>query len=190
MLSRTPAVNKKLQIETREFVARPDARVDVTLAEPDRQLAAGHLLEPEAEEHVREEQDLRVLRDRLHRHPRRAVGQLLCEVEHARAELDCLKRFEETLERHRVMTREQMDALSDDPDEMQRYVVGLHFQMHYTTMGKETTDVTQVGFYTLKAPPQYIKRSTVISSAYCASRGALSTPAEPIQPSASSVRTA
>ncbi|WP_394764014.1 redoxin domain-containing protein [Phenylobacterium sp.] len=40
----------------------------------------------------------------------------------------------------------------------------LHFQMHYTTMGKETTDVTQVGFYTLKTPPQYIKRSTVIST--------------------------
>jgi peroxiredoxin len=40
----------------------------------------------------------------------------------------------------------------------------LHFQMHYTTMGKETTDVTQVGFYTLKSPPQYIKRSTVIST--------------------------
>jgi peroxiredoxin len=40
----------------------------------------------------------------------------------------------------------------------------LHFQMHYTTMGKETTDLTQVGFYTLKAPPEYIKRSTVIST--------------------------
>jgi peroxiredoxin len=40
----------------------------------------------------------------------------------------------------------------------------LHFQMHYTTMGKETTDVTQVGFYTLKSPPEYIKRSTVIST--------------------------
>ena len=40
----------------------------------------------------------------------------------------------------------------------------LHFQLHYTTMGKETTDVTQVGFYTLKSPPQYIKRSTVIST--------------------------
>ncbi|HEY0438386.1 MAG TPA: hypothetical protein VGC92_17225 [Phenylobacterium sp.] len=40
----------------------------------------------------------------------------------------------------------------------------LHFQMHYTTMGKETTDVTQVGFYTLKTPPQYIKRSAVIST--------------------------
>jgi hypothetical protein len=40
----------------------------------------------------------------------------------------------------------------------------LHFQMHYTTMGKETTDVTQVGFYTLKSPPEYIKRSAVIST--------------------------
>jgi peroxiredoxin len=40
----------------------------------------------------------------------------------------------------------------------------LHFQMHYTTMGKETVDKTQVGFYTLKAPPEYIKRSAVIST--------------------------
>ncbi|MFL5298623.1 MAG: redoxin domain-containing protein [Phenylobacterium sp.] len=40
----------------------------------------------------------------------------------------------------------------------------LNFQMHYTTMGKETTDVTQVGFYTMKEPPKYIKRSTVIST--------------------------
>jgi peroxiredoxin len=40
----------------------------------------------------------------------------------------------------------------------------LHFQMHYTTMGKETTDKTQVGFYTLKTAPEYIKRSTVIST--------------------------
>jgi hypothetical protein len=40
----------------------------------------------------------------------------------------------------------------------------LHFQMHYTTMGKETVDKTEVGFYTLKAPPQYIKRSAVIST--------------------------
>ena len=40
----------------------------------------------------------------------------------------------------------------------------LHFQMHYTTMGKETTDRTQVGFYTLKTAPEYIKRSTVIST--------------------------
>ena len=38
----------------------------------------------------------------------------------------------------------------------------LHFQMHYTTMGSETEDRTQVGFYTLKTPPKYIKRSTVI----------------------------
>jgi hypothetical protein len=38
----------------------------------------------------------------------------------------------------------------------------LHFQMHYTTMGAETTDKTQVGFYVLKQPPQYIKRSVVI----------------------------
>ena len=40
----------------------------------------------------------------------------------------------------------------------------LHFQMHYTTMGKETVDKTEVGFYTLKTAPQYIKRSTVIST--------------------------
>jgi peroxiredoxin len=38
----------------------------------------------------------------------------------------------------------------------------LNFQMHYTTTGKAATDKTQVGFYTLKAPPKYIKRSTVI----------------------------
>ena len=38
----------------------------------------------------------------------------------------------------------------------------LNFQMHYTTTGKATTDRTQVGFYTLKTPPKYIKRSTVI----------------------------
>ena len=38
----------------------------------------------------------------------------------------------------------------------------LNFQMHYTTMGAETTDKTQVGFYVLKAPPKYIKRSVVI----------------------------
>ncbi|HLZ76438.1 redoxin domain-containing protein, partial [Phenylobacterium sp.] len=40
----------------------------------------------------------------------------------------------------------------------------LHFQMHYTTMGHETVDKTQVGFYTLKSPPEYIKRSAVIST--------------------------
>eukprot|EP01035_Chromulina_nebulosa_P005643 gene5643-7659_t len=34
--------------------------------------------------------------------------------------------------------------------------------MHYTTMGAETTDKTQVGFYVLKTPPKYIKRSVVI----------------------------
>ena len=38
----------------------------------------------------------------------------------------------------------------------------LNFQMHYTTTGKAATDKTQVGFYTLKAPPKFIKRSTVI----------------------------
>jgi len=38
----------------------------------------------------------------------------------------------------------------------------LNFQMHYTTTGKATTDRTQIGFYTLKTPPKFIKRSTVI----------------------------
>ena len=38
----------------------------------------------------------------------------------------------------------------------------LNFQMHYTTTGKAATDKTQVGFYVLKTPPKYIKRSTVI----------------------------
>lgn len=38
----------------------------------------------------------------------------------------------------------------------------LHFQMHYTTMGAETTDQTQVGFYLAKTEPKYIKRSVVI----------------------------
>ncbi len=38
----------------------------------------------------------------------------------------------------------------------------LNFQMHYTTTGKTATDKTQVGFYTMKAPPKFIKRSTVI----------------------------
>ena len=38
----------------------------------------------------------------------------------------------------------------------------LNFQMHYTTMGAEATDQTQVGFYVLKTPPKYIKRSVVI----------------------------
>lgn len=38
----------------------------------------------------------------------------------------------------------------------------LNFQMHYTTSGKAATDHTQVGFYVLKTPPKYIKRSAVI----------------------------
>jgi mono/diheme cytochrome c family protein len=38
----------------------------------------------------------------------------------------------------------------------------LNFQMHYTTTGRATTDQTQVGFYVLKTPPKYIKRSAVI----------------------------
>jgi hypothetical protein len=38
----------------------------------------------------------------------------------------------------------------------------LNFQMHYTTTGKAVTDHTKVGFYTLKTPPKFIKRSTVI----------------------------
>lgn len=38
----------------------------------------------------------------------------------------------------------------------------LNFQMHYTTTGKASTDKTQVGFYVLKTPPEYVKRSTVI----------------------------
>ena len=39
----------------------------------------------------------------------------------------------------------------------------LSFSMHYTTTGKATTDQTQIGYYTLKSPPEFIKRSTVIS---------------------------
>ena len=41
-------------------VGGADARVDVALAHPDAQLAAGHPLEPEPEVHVRQEQDLAV----------------------------------------------------------------------------------------------------------------------------------
>ena len=40
----------------------------------------------------------------------------------------------------------------------------LNFQMHYTTMGKESVDTTKVGFYTLKTEPKYIKRSMVIAA--------------------------
>ena len=39
----------------------------------------------------------------------------------------------------------------------------LNFQMHYTTSGKQTVDKTQIGFYVMKTPPKYIKRSAVIS---------------------------
>lgn len=39
----------------------------------------------------------------------------------------------------------------------------LSFSMHYTTTGKEAIDQTQIGYYTLKTPPEFIKRSTVIS---------------------------
>jgi mono/diheme cytochrome c family protein len=47
----------------------------------------------------------------------------------------------------------------------------LNFSMHYTTTGKTATDATQIGYYTLKTPPEYVKRSTVISD------GALTIPA-------------
>ena len=46
-------------------VTRPDAGVDVALAHPDPQLSARDLLEPEAEVHVRKEEDLGVVRNRL-----------------------------------------------------------------------------------------------------------------------------
>lgn len=39
----------------------------------------------------------------------------------------------------------------------------LSFSMHYTTTGKSATDQTQIGYYTLKQAPEFIKRSTVIS---------------------------
>ena len=39
----------------------------------------------------------------------------------------------------------------------------LSFSMHYTTTGKAETDQTQIGYYTLKSAPEFIKRSTVIS---------------------------
>ena len=44
-------------------VLRADPRVHVALAHPDAQLATRDLLEPEPEEHVGAEQDLRVLRE-------------------------------------------------------------------------------------------------------------------------------
>jgi hypothetical protein len=39
----------------------------------------------------------------------------------------------------------------------------LSFSMHYTTTGKAASDQTQIGYYTLKKAPEFIKRSTVIS---------------------------
>ena len=39
----------------------------------------------------------------------------------------------------------------------------MRFSMHYTTTGKAARDATKVGYYVLKTPPEYIKRSTVIS---------------------------
>ena len=39
----------------------------------------------------------------------------------------------------------------------------LSFSMHYTTTGKAASDQTQIGYYTLKQAPNFIKRSTVIS---------------------------
>jgi hypothetical protein len=39
----------------------------------------------------------------------------------------------------------------------------LSFSMHYTTTGRAASDQTQIGYYTLKTAPEFIKRSTVIS---------------------------
>src|SRR5439155_1596173 len=46
-------------------VGRTDAGVDVAFPEPDGQLSTRHALEPDAEEHVGQEEDLAILRDRL-----------------------------------------------------------------------------------------------------------------------------
>ena len=57
-------------------VRRPDARMDVALAHPDRELATRDALDPEPEVQVGQEQDLAVLGDRLddgHRVARRAA---------------------------------------------------------------------------------------------------------------------
>ena len=51
-----------------------DAGVNVAFAEPDLQLAPGDALEPEAEVHVGQEQDLAIGRDRLDHRPRVAGG--------------------------------------------------------------------------------------------------------------------
>ncbi len=39
------------------------------------------------------------------------------------------------------------------------------FQLHYTPMGKDLTDVTRVGLYFHDKPPEFIKRSAVIADA-------------------------
>ncbi len=39
----------------------------------------------------------------------------------------------------------------------------LHFSMHYTAVGKQETDTTQIGYYLLKTPPEIIRRAAIIS---------------------------
>ena len=39
----------------------------------------------------------------------------------------------------------------------------LRYSMHYTTNGKESTDVTKIGYYLHDEKPKYVKRATVIS---------------------------
>jgi peroxiredoxin len=39
-----------------------------------------------------------------------------------------------------------------------------HFQMHYTTSGKELTDVTQFGLYFMKDPPKYNYRAMIMAN--------------------------
>lgn len=39
----------------------------------------------------------------------------------------------------------------------------LRYSMHYTTTGKAMTDKTTIGYYTLKTPPEIIRRAAVIS---------------------------
>lgn len=41
----------------------------------------------------------------------------------------------------------------------------LHFQMHYTTNGRELTDVTRMGLYFMKQPPKYNFRSMIFINA-------------------------
>ena len=40
----------------------------------------------------------------------------------------------------------------------------LSFSMHYTTNGRPMTDVTKIGYYLLKTPPEIIRRAAVISN--------------------------